>query len=79
MTTATATARPDGITEKQIKQLSKTFNVKIIPLRQGLLDGLEQGFELSCGMSFDDLDDQWAYDTGTHIGACMRVREGAPA
>ena len=26
------------------------------------------------GMGYDDLDDQWAYDVGTYIGACLAVR-----
>lgn len=42
--------------------------------RTGVEDGYEQGFELSMGMTYDDLNDQWAYDTGTHIGACLAVR-----
>ena len=40
----------------------------------GVEDGKEQGFELSSGMSYEDLSRQWAYDTGTYIGACLRVR-----
>lgn len=40
--------------------------------RTGLLDGFEQGFELSMGMSYDDLVFQWAYDTGTYLGACLQ-------
>lgn len=44
-------------------------------LRTGIDDGHEQGFELSMGMSYDDLDAQWAYDMGTYIGACWAVRE----
>lgn len=44
--------------------------------RTGLNDGFEQGEELSVGMFYNNLDDQWAYDTGTHIGACLRVRFG---
>lgn len=43
-------------------------------LRQGIEDGHEQGFELSMGMTYDDIDAQWAYDIGTHIGACLAVR-----
>jgi len=39
----------------------------------GYLDGKEQGFHLTVGMSYDDLHSQWAYDVGTHIGACAAV------
>lgn len=42
-------------------------------LRTGIQDGFEQGFELSMGMSYDDMDCQTAYDTGTYIGACVAV------
>lgn len=42
-------------------------------LRTGFEDGKEQGFELSSGMSYEDLDHQWAYDVGTYIGACVGV------
>lgn len=42
----------------------------------GMGDGHEQGFELSMGMSYDDLNCQWAYDVGTYIGASLAVRGG---
>lgn len=38
---------------------------------QGVRDGYEQGFELSLGMTYDDAQTQWEYDTGAHIGACL--------
>lgn len=40
----------------------------------GIDDGFEQGLELSMGMSYDDLDCQWAYDVGAWLGACMKMR-----
>jgi hypothetical protein len=45
-------------------------------LDRGLVDGFEQGFELSIGMTYNDLDAQWAYDVGTYVGACLAVRDG---
>lgn len=38
-------------------------------LTTGYQDGLEQGFELSSGMSYEDLALQDAYDLGTYLGA----------
>lgn len=43
----------------------------------GMDDGHAQGLELSSGMSYDDLDCQWAYDVGTYIGFCLKVRDEA--
>ena len=40
----------------------------------GFVDGLEQGFELSYGVSYEDLSSQWAYDLGTRIGAAFGVK-----
>ena len=40
----------------------------------GIDDGLEQGLELTSGMSYDDLEAQWAYDLGTYVGACLKLR-----
>lgn len=48
--------------------------VNFAAFRTGVEDGHEQGFELSMGMSYDDLDHQWEYDIGTHIGASLAVR-----
>jgi hypothetical protein len=39
----------------------------------GCADGKEQGFELTMGLSYEDEIDQWCYDTGTHLGACLAV------
>ena len=64
-------------TEVRIKaeQLALVLDVtNVAALRTGIEDGFDQGFELSSGMSYDDLDDQWAYDVGTYIGACLAVR-----
>ena len=36
---------------------------------QGVEDGMEQGPELSSGMSYEDGDHQQAYDAGTWFGA----------
>lgn len=46
----------------------------IAALKTGFNDGVEQGFELSSGMTYNDEESQWAYDVGTHIGACVAVR-----
>lgn len=57
--------------------LAQSMNIKpddVSALTAGLDDGYEQGFELGMGMSYDDLDKQWAYDTGAYIGACLAVR-----
>lgn len=43
----------------------------------GLDDGFEQGFELSTGLTYGNTSDQWHYDIGTHIGACLAVRGSA--
>lgn len=40
----------------------------------GIKDGMEQGEELTSGLSYPDHDSQWEYDTGTKIGACIKVR-----
>jgi hypothetical protein len=49
--------------------------------RTGVIDGFEQGFDLSMGMSYHDTFEgvppnvsQWEYDLGTYIGACLAVR-----
>ena len=56
-------------------KLAAALNViNVAALNTGLDDGRAQGFELSCGMTYDDLDSQWAYDVGTYIGACFAVR-----
>lgn len=41
--------------------------------RTGFHDGRHQGFDLSMGMTYDDPYSQWAYDVGTHLGACAAV------
>lgn len=47
---------------------------EVSALACGIDDGYEQGFELSTGITYHDLDCQWAYDTGTYIGACLKLR-----
>ena len=44
-------------------------------LNTGIEDGYEQGLELSMGMTYDSQLRQWAYDVGTYIGACLKVRD----
>lgn len=51
------------------------FNVEA--LATGIADGKEQGFELSMGMTYEDGNDQWAYDCGTWLGASIAVRPPA--
>ena len=48
---------------------------EVSALACGIDDGFEQGFELSSGLSYEDLGRQWAYDVGTYIGACLKARE----
>ena len=50
----------------------------VAALATGYADGFEQGFELSCGVTYDDLDSQADYDTGTYIGACIAEHTGHP-
>ena len=40
--------------------------------REGLNDGFELGENFSLRQS--NQNDQWAYDTGVRVGACLRVR-----
>ncbi len=59
-----------------VTEAGMALQIKNLPaFRTGVTDGFEQGFDLSTGMSYDDPSSQWAYDTGTYIGACLAVRE----
>jgi hypothetical protein len=42
-------------------------------ITMGLLDGWQQGPELSVGMSFDDLRRQQVYDAMTYLGCGFAV------
>ena len=58
-----------------VQGLSDALRVKNFDaFNVGVNDGYEEGFELSMGMSYDNDVDQWVYDIGTHIGACLAVR-----
>ena len=60
---------------KQIAALAAALDIfNVAALATGIADGMEQGFELSMGMTYEDADDQWAYDCGTWLGASMAVR-----
>ena len=39
----------------------------------GVIDGEEQGSELSAGKTYENSDCQDAYDKGAHLGAAIRV------
>jgi hypothetical protein len=45
-----------------------------IAFLNGVTDGYCQGFDVSTGLSFHDLNDQWEYDMGTYIGAGLAKR-----
>lgn len=70
------TKRENNMIDQQtIALLAATLNiVNLDAFALGMEDGYEQGFELSTGMSYDDDESQWAYDTATYIGACLAVR-----
>lgn len=64
--------------ELNIQQLAAALQiVNVAAFNTGYQDGLEQGFELSMGMTYDNDIDQWAYDVGSHIGACAAVHPDA--
>ena len=54
--------------------LALVLGVKFHQFRVGVMDGIEQGFEISVGMTYLYLDHQFAYDTGTWIGTCWIAR-----
>lgn len=47
--------------------------------RMGVRDGWEQPYELSCGLTFDDLDACDAYDFGVNLGQRLRDRSASQA
>ena len=49
---------------------SKEFH--LAAFKAGVLDGYEQGSELSMGWTFNDIGKQDAYDVGTHLGAIFK-------
>ena len=60
---------------KIVEAVAKALEVKHEPaFVTGITDGFEQGFELSVGMTYTDMDYQWEYDIGAYIGACLAVR-----
>lgn len=62
------------MTEINLAAIAKALHIEnLAAFRAGYEDGKEQGFELSTGMSYDDPYDQWVYDVGTYIGACVAV------
>lgn len=64
--------------EINLQQVAAALHIQnVAALQTGYADGKEQGFELSMGMSYDDPHSQWAYDVGTHLGACVAVHPDA--
>lgn len=61
-----------GVVRVDVTVMSALLGASSRVLHKGLLDGYEQGHELSMGLTFVQLNDQWAYDIGTHIGASLR-------
>jgi hypothetical protein len=57
-----------------IAQALKIEGAEVSALACGIDDGFEQGLELTSGMSYDSVEAQWAYDVGTYIGFCLKVR-----